>query len=593
MINFFKKIFQKKLWLAVIVLALVFGGYYGYKSFFSGDGANRYVMAAVEKGTFVVSLSGSGLVSAANQIDIKSNVSGNAVYVGVKNGQEVKAGALLVQIDNNDAQKAVRDAQTSLETAKLELDKLLKPLDELSLFQADNSLLQAKESKQKAEDNVKKTCENGFNAVANVFLSLPDAMSGLKSALLDNAIDNRQWNIDWFASQAGKWDNNAFAYKDSVEKTYNKARQSYDKILERYKQISRDSTTEELESFINDGCDMLKLIADAARVVKNYVDFTADLMVSRDVKIPSVVLTCQTQLNSYVQTTNNHFSELVSAKNSIKDSKDAVVSAERTLKERELSTAKAKAAPDELDIRTKKIAVQQKEDALFNARRNLADYFIRATFDGIVAKVNIKKGDLVSSGAIATLITKQKIAEISLNEIDAAKVKVGQKTTLAFDAVDNLTITGEATEIDSLGAVSQGVVTYAVKIAFDAEDERLKPGMSVSAAIITDVKQDALLAPNSAIKQQGDISYVQIVNGTTAISNSSGASISGVAIAASDLRNQQIEVGLSNETMTEIVSGLKQGDVVVAQTITSNSSQNQPRQNAGFGSGGQMMRIMR
>ena len=98
------------------------------------------------------------------------------------------------------------------------------------------------------------------------------------------------------------------------------------------------------------------------------------------------------------------------------------------------------------------------------------------------------------------LITKQKIAEISLNEVDAAKVKVGQKVTLTFDAIDGLSITGEVSEIDALGTVSQGVVTYGVKIAFDTQDERVKSGMSVSAAIITDVKQNVLLVPNAAVK---------------------------------------------------------------------------------------------
>lgn len=576
---------KKKLLVGICFVLIIVGGYFGYRGLTKDESATRYVTAAVEKGTLVVSLSGSGQVSAANQADIKSNISGDVVFVAVKNGQEVKAGALLVQIDASDAQKAVRDAQTALETAKLELDKLLEPIDELTLLQAENSLLQAKESKQKAEENVEKTCEDGFNAITNVFLSLPDTMSGLKSALLDSVIDSRQWNIDWYASQAGKWDDGALIYKNNVEKTYNNARQSYDKILERYKQISRSSAPEDIESFINDACDAVKVIADAVRVIKNYVDFTADLMVQHSVKVPSAVSSYQTQIDSYIQTTSNHLSNLVSAKNSIKDSKDAVISAERTLKERELSTAKTKEAPDELDVRAKKIAIQQKEDALLSARQNLADCYVRAPFDSVVAKVNVKKGDSISSGAVATLITKQKIAEVSLNEVDAAKVKVGQKATLEFDAVDNLTISGEVIEIDSVGTVSQGVVTYNVKIAFDADDERVKPGMSISAAIITDIKQDALLVPSSAVKQQGDISYVQIANGTTLASNSSGANISDIVIAASDLRSQQVEVGLSNDTMTEIVSGLKEGDIVVTQTITSSSAQSQS-QSSGFGLSG-------
>jgi len=589
----FKKILQRKLITGICLALIITGVYFGYQGLTKDETATRYATAAVERGTLIVSLSGSGQVSAANQVEIKSNVSGKAVYVGVKNGQEVKTGALLVQIDSSDAQKAVRDAQTSLETAKLELDKLLEPIDELTLLQTENSLLQAKESKQKAEDNIEKTCEDSFIAITNIFLSLPDTMSGLKNVLLDNGIDNSQWNIDWYANQAGKWDDNALSYKNNTEKAYNEARQIYDKILEHYRQIGRDSAPEEIESFVSEACGAMKTIADAARIIKNYVDFTVDLMVLHNDKIPSAVSSQQAQIDSYIQSTNNHLSNLVSAKNSVKSSKEALVSAERALKERELSTAKTKEAPDELNIRAKKISIQQKEDALLNAQQNLADCYIRAPFEGIAAEVNVKKGDSVSSGAVATLITKQKIAEISLNEIDAAKVRTGQKATLAFDALDDLTITGEVIEIDTIGAVSQGVVTYNIKIAFDIEDERIKPGMSISAAIITDIRQDALLVSSSAIKQQSGVSYVQIANGMPAGLNSSAANISGSAIAASDLSVRQIEVGLSNDTMTEVISGLNEGDIVVTQTITSNNSQSQTQSNSGFGGGGQMMRIIR
>lgn len=178
----------------------------------------------------------------------------------------------------------------------------------------------------------------------------------------------------------------------------------------------------------------------------------------------------------------------------------------------------------------------------------------------------MKKGDPVSASTIlATLVTKQKIAEISLNEVDITKIKVGQKTTLTFDAIPDLTITGQVAEIDTVGTVTQGVVTYAVKISFDTQDDRVKPGMSISASIITDIKQDALLAPNSAVKQQGDAAYVEIFAGETQAP-----------------RQQTVQTGLSNDTMTEITSGLNEGDRVVTQTITQTTSQSQTQQNTGL-----------
>ncbi len=178
-----------------------------------------------------------------------------------------------------------------------------------------------------------------------------------------------------------------------------------------------------------------------------------------------------------------------------------------------------------------------------------------------------------SSGTVvATVITRQQIAEISLNEVDMAKVKVSQKTNLTFDAVEGLNIVGEVSEIDTLGTVSQGVVTYNVKINFDTQDERVKPGMSVSVEIITDVKQDVLLVPNAAIKSQNNTQYVEVM-GTNNI-----------------IHSQTIETGISNDTYTEITGGLAEGDKVVTQTVSGSSSSGT---NRSVPSGGGSMEIMR
>ena len=113
-----------------------------------------------------------------------------------------------------------------------------------------------------------------------------------------------------------------------------------------------------------------------------------------------------------------------------------------------------------------------------------------------------------------------------------------------------------------MGAVSQGVVSYGVKIAFDIEDERVKPGMSVTVDIITDAKQDVLVLPNSAIKFQKNSYYVELVE------------------LSEEIKLQPIETGLSNDLYTEIVSGLKEGDIVVTSTISLNAVQ--ATQNKGF-----------
>ncbi len=105
-----KKILQHKIIAGIILLLIIVGGYFGYKSLFGNKNTVRYVTAAVEKGTLIVSVSGSGQVSASDQVDIKAKTSGDVVYLGIQNGQEVKAGALLAQVDTTSTQRAVQDA---------------------------------------------------------------------------------------------------------------------------------------------------------------------------------------------------------------------------------------------------------------------------------------------------------------------------------------------------------------------------------------------------------------------------------------------------------------------------------------------------
>jgi macrolide-specific efflux system membrane fusion protein len=184
--------------------------------------------------------------------------------------------------------------------------------------------------------------------------------------------------------------------------------------------------------------------------------------------------------------------------------------------------------------------------------------------------MTVQKGDSASaSTVIATLLTHAKVAQLTLNEVDAAKVKVDQKATLSFDAVSGLTIAGKVSEVDTLGTVSQGVVNYSVKILFESEDDRVKPGMSVSASIITALKTDTVLVPSAAVRRTGSIATVQVLNGATA--SDPAASSQGVTSPVPP-ETRTVEVGISNDQSIEILSGLKEGDQIVTRTVDPNTA---------------------
>ena len=593
----FKKILKfvsgHKIITILAVLIITVGGYFGYKSSKNNGAGTRYVLAAVEKGTIITSVSGSGQVSASDQADIKSEVNSEVEAVYVKIGDNVSKGKLLFKLDETDFQKALNDAQTSLDTANLELEELLSPPDELSLLQAEDALNQAKESKTTAEENLTQAYQDGFNAVSNVFLDLPSVMSGLHDVLFSYNFSAVQQNINFYSDAAKQYDMKAIQYGTDAFDKYQIAKAAYDKNFQNYKDASRFSSTSTINSLLEETYNTVINVSEAIKSANNLIQFYQDELLTHNLQPQTLSSTHLSSLASFTSKTNSEISSVSSAKKSISSYEKAIVNAENTIRQKELSLENLKAGADELAIRAKKISVQQKEDALLDAQQNLNSCYIKAPFDGVIAAVNVKKRDSVSANtAIAKIITKQRIAEISLNEVDAAKVKVGQKATLTFDAIDDLTITGEVIEVDALGTITQGVVTYSAKIGFDTQEEKVKPGMSVSASIIIETKQNVLLISNSAIKSQGDNYYVETLEGVTT-SNQLLANTANSAglLSKTPPQQQSVEIGLSNDSYTEIISGLKEGDQVVTQTITKSTSQTQKQQNSslripGISSGG-------
>lgn len=258
--------------------------------------------------------------------------------------------------------------------------------------------------------------------------------------------------------------------------------------------------------------------------------------------------------NSYLQAQKS----VESAKSSQKQAKQAYD--KRTsgdVKERILNND-LQAANVSLEAAEQNIGVSQAKYK--SALSDAAKRTVVAPSDGTVNAINIKNGDdlsKLSSGSsrsvpmiIGDLGTIK--AQVQINEVDVPNVALDQKVMMTFNAINGLSVSGKVEKMDSLGTITQGVVTYNATLSFDTVDERIKPGMSVSASIITGVKQDVLIVPNSAVKTQagGGGNYVEVLNnGQTNPTQTS------------------VKIGAVNNTDTEIMSGLSVGDNVVTRTI--------------------------
>lgn len=217
---------------------------------------------------------------------------------------------------------------------------------------------------------------------------------------------------------------------------------------------------------------------------------------------------------------------------------------------------------DKWTRQSQEISVQQKKNSFSDANDKLENYYIKAPFDGIVTGLSVGVGDSVSqSDVIASVITKEMYAQISLNEVDAVRVKEGNEVKLTLDALPEAEIKGKVSKIDTIGEVSQNVVSYNARIEFESINESLKPGMSVDAEILVESKKNVVYVPVSVVKTADDGTfYVEMMSGKKNFNE-------GSQLIAKNSR-QKVEIGISDDLVTEIKSGLKEGDSVVLKKTT-------------------------
>lgn len=123
MFKWLKKIKKKKFFIWLIILALGFGAYWFF--FKKTPTPPQYVLTAVKKGDLVTTVSGTGQVSAVNQIDLKPDSSGKVTFLNAVVGQMVKAGDKLAVIDQKNNELTLSQARASLASAQANYNRVV------------------------------------------------------------------------------------------------------------------------------------------------------------------------------------------------------------------------------------------------------------------------------------------------------------------------------------------------------------------------------------------------------------------------------------------------------------------------------------
>ncbi len=217
-------------------------------------------------------------------------------------------------------------------------------------------------------------------------------------------------------------------------------------------------------------------------------------------------------------------------------------------------------------------AAQAAENSAYLAYQATQDSVVTAPISGTVANISVQPGDEVtaSSGNLSSELASssttssgstilsignfsQPYIKVQASEVDIPNIKTGQKATITLNAYTGKTFVGTVSQIDTVGTVTSGVVTYNVYVSFVAAPEGIEPGMSATVTIETARHDDVLTVPSAA---------VQTISGTPTVRVLQNGQVTSIPVT----------IGIASDTDTEITSSLIEGQTVITGITTTSST---------------------
>jgi HlyD family secretion protein len=228
-----------------------------------------------------------------------------------------------------------------------------------------------------------------------------------------------------------------------------------------------------------------------------------------------------------------------------------IASAQAAVERAQADLDKLKGGPTAEDVRIAELQVSQAQAAVDIARHNAAGTQITAPFDGVVAAVNLHVGEPAAAAlpAIVLADVSRFHLDVSVDEVDVARVAAGQPVTITLDALPNLTLAATVERIAPSATVNAGVVSYAVRLDLAQTEAALRGGMTATAAIVVAQADDVVLVPNWSVARD----------------RNTGQTFVGL-LRAGKIDDVPVVLGLRDELFSEVKQGVSAGDVVAVGT---------------------------
>jgi len=220
-----------------------------------------------------------------------------------------------------------------------------------------------------------------------------------------------------------------------------------------------------------------------------------------------------------------------------------------TVQKAELELAKMEAGPDPKAVELARARLTTAQAEVDKAQAQLRAATMVAPFAGVVVAVSGEVGETVSANAVVLSVAnlRKLMVKAIVNEVNMAKLKIGQEARITFDALPGQRFSGTVFSLPLEGTLVQNILNYEVPVMLDYEGGSLRPGMTANVTIVADTRRDVLLVPLVAIQYDAR----------------GGAFVALQRSAEVPIEHVPVSLGVTEGTSVEVVSGLSQGDRVV------------------------------
>ena len=502
-----------KAWQIVsVLLVLVLVGAAACNPFGGGDQEETGPqLVEVVRGDLTVSISGSGSIEVAEEAKSSFGVGGRIEKIYVEEGDRVSMGDVLAELDTGDLELALTQSKVTLAKQQLAVSQQEVAITKQQVALAKQEVAVSQQEVAISQQEV---------AVTQAEVVVIQEEVDLKAAIYD--LEMTQDLYTWSDIKIAQAD------VDVAERDLEYALEQLYKYLPLDEQGDYPRIDEEFTKLPGYKVWQERVVHAQSRL--NTAKNTLDAMLSgSDTEQVAI---------------KRHSVEL--AEQSLELAQHSVELARQSLEQEQKSLEQ-----EQKSLEVTKQSLEQAKQSVDQAQKQLDKATMTAPFGGVIADVAVDEGDTVST--TVTIIHLMDLTSMELkvevDEIDIPAVKRGQKAIIEVDALPEFKLEGEVISIGLLPVVEAGIVSYEVTVGLNAsEDSGLKVGMAATVDIITEERSGVLLVPNRVVAQDRQ-----------------GNPVVGVMIDG-QVQERVVVTGISDDTHTEIVEGLQEGDVVVQET---------------------------